>query len=1357
VDFLATFLAVSSGQDSLERELSPAVARLANSSANTRLAAAQLQASVVAQDLPPTPSVGTPLIVAPLVIGASTDAHVAQMMTAHHVTSDVHPSVIHPPAHIMRRQPAHPPAASTAPVASAVPQTGETRKASIEATLDRLGLKGLNRKRRRVALQTLWAMETPTPDCMERVALACGNISAAAGMEAVKALKIDARTIHFVLKTDEGIELLVGREDVKTIEEKARLNGISLGSPKPLVPSTKKACDALLKSISPAIHSAKHPHGRAYFANWRQHILANMPKHTRAQPDQQSGLQEQTPASLPLPTEAQIQEAAMDSLFDGFGDNILDDGMSSTSLPENPLQEEVGQHMAEPSINEFSSYMVGDPQQCSLSQFCSRNPETNPTIGDSHSMQPEPYRDSNHNRWLTISYINAHGLNHIKLAQLQANLTINHIAFVSETWHIQDPVIRQNPVVMALSPEPYRSPVSRGKGGLALLAHQSISHELRSINIRPHAIWTTIDNMVIAGIYLPPSMDVTEVTNTLNQLPPNTDMIFGDLNARLGSQARPKDADRCDAISLWCSSHGFSLLTPDTQVSNNNIDHILAKPPIKIKDYHIVKACIKTDHPMLTIAVQPCNGSPGERHTARYRISKLNCKEKVDAFIRKVETQACEILAKIKAPRGPWANHDTTSRGDCLDNSLTTMIQTILNSMVGTQKPAGLYTRGSTSRPKARDMATATKTIRSAQRECNARCEIISHNQDLTPQQEAVAHFTAIYKQMHVRPHIAWHSTNHTQPDMVTHQQVAQAIKAYPNSKSPGKDGIDKRVMQRVANAPSFLECLTTLYNMCICTGSTPKRWNVSVIAPIPKTGKDAKYITNRRPVALTVLFRRLFEKIILQKMTPSVKLNRGQAGFRTGFSCSTQVLLAEQARLNGQNIRVFLDLKCAYDSVPIDKMLVKLSDMGVDNYLVKLVQSLFTNCSTTIAVNGILTEEIKLEKGLFQGSLLSPILFDVFIDDMAVSINGSTSHEVPKCLLFADDILLTSSTGEEMCQLLDTVISWCRDNEMTINVPKSGTTHKGTPFPINGDELPQVDSYRYLGIPLSNNGINPTNLIEENIRRATGALNLIKNSLASRVWPPATKTTVYKTFVRSVLEYAAPILILLLARGLYKKTIIDGIKKMQTLQNEAVKWIFCRKRPLPTLESLAGLTSIQHRFEELTARFRLHLEKASPNNPIKYWSDLSRCSGLTTTAISYPIPVDKKVETIESIYKTKSYQMAAKKNRLAGYISPESRLDNGMDACLCIQNHKLRNLAINWRCNTFGFSHKCGACKIPFTRRHTSCTQLNLSHGLRAEYNQEVTLNHSRNLYTILDHLLNKKQYHLFGKCIRKIEARFC
>ena len=232
--------------------------------------------------------------------------------------------------------------------------------------------------------------------------------------------------------------------------------------------------------------------------------------------------------------------------------------------------------------------------------------------------------------------------------------------------------------------------------------------------------------------------------------------------------------------------------------------------------------------------------------------------------------------------------------------------------------------------------------------------------------------------------------------------------------------------------------------------------------------------------MALTVLYRRIFEKLILHKIVHAVKLNRGQAGFRHGFSCASQILLAEQARHNGQNVRVFLDLKCAYDSVPIDKMLVKLADKGVASYLVKLVESMFTGCSTVIAVNGTLTRPVKLQKGLFQGSLMSPMLFDVFIDDMALAINNDLRSEIPEVpTLRRWTFCWLARTRRTAQARLDTVSAWCRANEMEINIPKSGTTHNGTPLLVNGKGIASCRNlHRYLGVPLSRTGIEPKGLI---------------------------------------------------------------------------------------------------------------------------------------------------------------------------------------------------------------------------------------------------------------------------------------
>jgi Reverse transcriptase (RNA-dependent DNA polymerase) len=1212
------------------------------------------------------------------------------------------------------------------------------RKAKIEATLDRLGLKGLNRKRRRLALEVLTPKGTPTPDNMMRVAFPCGDVDTASAIEAVRGLKLDPRSILHVLKMDNGIELLVPSCEIATVLAKAQALGLETCLPKLTIPTMRKECDSLLKAIKPAERNARHEHTRAYFAQWAQTILQNLPAHIKA-----------TRASAPVGTDSQNPVPQPCEVFDPFDhipmDEILGDEGATNLEPRNmPARDTVSPSSNSDSQSEFTP-SINDASMCMVSSASI----------DIMAQSKVPREQVIAECQFTVAYINAHGLDSVKLAKLHGYLKPNMILFVAETWHINDATIRTHPNIMALSPEPYRSLVSRGKGGLVLLAHETVRNDIKVISVREFTITAKCRGITIAGIYLPPSMKIETIRSTMNELPLIVDMVLGDLNARLGKHTRTAKAERSDLIAAWCTSKGLALKKPETEIDSSKIDHILAKPMLATSACHIIQAPIETDHPLLTITV--CTSGPNEaNHTARFNIHRLNCVNEAAMFLNVTEDLSLNLRHALQAFMNTAAGKQPRRAIDFLDHQLVCLVQTALKKCLGTRQPSGLYTRGGSAKPKALDMATAIRKIRSAQREGNAKCNLVSLDETLSPQEEAVRYYTAIYKRTCERPKERWSTANSSEYTPETIQSVVSTIKAYPSAKSPGIDGIDRRVLITLTRSKSLMTWLTTLYNMCIRTGITPERWNQSVITPIPKASKDPKYIYNRRPVALTVLFRRIFEKLILSKIVSAVSLNRGQAGFRTGFSCLSQVLLAEQGRHNGKNIRVFLDLKCAYDGVPIDKMIAKLANKGVDKRIVKLVESLFTNCTTVIAINGSLTKPVQLEKGLFQGSLLSPILFDVFIDDLADAINlyKENETEVPECLLYADDILLESESELQMRHLLTVTEIWCRSNEMTINVPKSGTTHTGTTFLVANEPLPQVGIYRYLGIPLSRTGIEPAGLIEENIRRATAAFALVKKSLASRLWPHATKINVYKVYIRSVLEYAAPILVLMHNLGLYKKEISRGIKKMQELQNDAVKWIFRKKRPLPTLESLAGLLTVQNRFEQLTANLRLHLMNVSQDNPLTAWTKTGRGSGITHAAAFFPIPADQKAESIEALYRERSSSRAARLNRLAGYIDPASRLENGMDACLTIQNEKARNLAINWRCNVFRPNYRCKTCNKPFTRRHVSCAQLRIRPSLAVEHARLVESRDQGGMYTILDHLLNRRKYQLFAGSRRILEA---
>ena len=135
---------------------------------------------------------------------------------------------------------------------------------------------------------------------------------------------------------------------------------------------------------------------------------------------------------------------------------------------------------------------------------------------------------------------------------------------------------------------------------------------------------------------------------------------------------------------------------------------------------------------------------------------------------------------------------------------------------------------------------------------------------------------------------------------VITNEQVSMAIKDYPGDKAPGMDGLDRRVLMCLTRKQNFITLLARLFRWCIACEHTPSRWNISLIHPIPKPGKDADFIANRRPVALTAILRRIFEKILLPHISGNDSYDKGQGGFRRGFSCITMILLGEQGRKTG-------------------------------------------------------------------------------------------------------------------------------------------------------------------------------------------------------------------------------------------------------------------------------------------------------------------------------------------------------------------------------------------------------------------------------------------------------------------------
>lgn len=302
-------------------------------------------------------------------------------------------------------------------------------------------------------------------------------------------------------------------------------------------------------------------------------------------------------------------------------------------------------------------------------------------------------------------------------------------------------------------------------------------------------------------------------------------------------------------------------------------------------------------------------------------------------------------------------------------------------------------------------------------------------------------------------------------------------------------------------------------------------------------------------------------------------------------------------------------------------------------SHLVTLIQNLFTGCTSRVVVNGSLSLPFPRHRGLLQGSLLSPWLFNIFIDDLACLMNASCSQDSLNALFFADDIQIQAVCKASAQTLLDTLSRWLTENKMEANLSKCGTVTK---IPLSlclGDQvIPVVKSYMYLGFPHVSSGIDWTTHVSRNITKTNALLNALLSSGHVRHWAELSRLALYKAFLRPMLDYGAPLVTQAHAQWKRRKRrLTDPLcqtwpslwRSLETVQNKALSWIFnCSLRSLPVLRSMTALGSLESRFQELACRFTWHIGKADQEMPVRHFFDSPL--SLTVACRTHPLRICK-------------------------------------------------------------------------------------------------------------------------------------
>ena len=372
--------------------------------------------------------------------------------------------------------------------------------------------------------------------------------------------------------------------------------------------------------------------------------------------------------------------------------------------------------------------------------------------------------------------------------------------------------------------------------------------------------------------------------------------------------------------------------------------------------------------------------------------------------------------------------------------------------------------------------------------------------------------------------------------------EIRKAILDVKNSRAVGFDELPPKVFKN----ENMVFYLHKFFNFCFQTGTIPKIWGKSIINPIPKSSTvNTRDPLSYRGIAVTPVVYKIYCSLLNSKLTEVIEsgnvLFEGQNGFRKGRSTidhlsSLTNIIDTRRRKKLSTFCAFIDLKKAYDSVNRDILWGKLNNV-IDNKLFNAIRSLYSNVMCTVKVNNFFTDWFNVKTGLKQGCALSPMLFNLYINDLAIRIDSlgkGIDIDGVNCsiLLFADDIVLISDNAVNLQCILDELNIWCTANCMNINANKSNVVHFRNKsvdrcqflFKWGNAQIDYVSQYKYLGLVLSEHlDYSVTaKFVAQAASRALGLLMAKSKSIGG--FPYEAFTKLFESTIIPIITYGASV-----------------------------------------------------------------------------------------------------------------------------------------------------------------------------------------------------------------------------------------
>ena len=316
---------------------------------------------------------------------------------------------------------------------------------------------------------------------------------------------------------------------------------------------------------------------------------------------------------------------------------------------------------------------------------------------------------------------------------------------------------------------------------------------------------------------------------------------------------------------------------------------------------------------------------------------------------------------------------------------------------------------------------------------------------------------------------------NHFEPTDV--EEVTSLLQSMKNV-GAGLDKINARIFKGTYKV--IIKEITHFVNLCLQNGVFPKQLKIALIKPIYKSGEKDVF-GNYRPISILPYISKLLEKIIhtrlMDFLTENSIINQSQFGFQKGLSTYMPILLLQENitkafEKGNATCGIYLDLKKAFDTVDIKILVDKIEKYGIKNSALKILRSYLSERKQCVKINERISGLLNTNIGVPQGSILGPLLFIIYINDLPNVLSNGT------CLLYADDTAiffegddeeqLQKSVNEEMLK----INNWMQINKLSLNMNKTvgqlysnNSKVKDITVTMNNIKIKFVETVKYLGI----------------------------------------------------------------------------------------------------------------------------------------------------------------------------------------------------------------------------------------------------------------------------------------------------